>query len=72
MAQMAADAKALKASGRGMGLVLDPWHLETWLATANQLFVNNKNGRSARATAGVFDAHGRVDLQPAQAAGHVW
>jgi sn-glycerol 3-phosphate transport system substrate-binding protein len=30
--QMLADAKALKASGSGMGLVLDPWHLETWLA----------------------------------------
>ena len=41
------DAKALKASGSGMGLVLDPWHLETWLASANQLFVNNKNGRSS-------------------------
>ena len=52
LTQMVADAKALKASGSGMGLVLDPWHLETWLATANQLFVNNKNGRSARATAG--------------------
>jgi len=41
--QMLADAKALKASGSGMGLVLDPWHLETWLASANQLFVNNNN-----------------------------
>jgi sn-glycerol 3-phosphate transport system substrate-binding protein len=30
--QMLSDAKALKASGSGMGLVLDPWHLETWLA----------------------------------------
>ncbi len=53
--QMLADAKALKASGSGMGLVLDPWHLETWLATANQLFVNNQNGRSSRATKGVFN-----------------
>jgi sn-glycerol 3-phosphate transport system substrate-binding protein len=52
---MLSDAKALKASGSGMGLVLDPWHLETWLATANQLFVNNKNGRSSRATKAVFD-----------------
>jgi sn-glycerol 3-phosphate transport system substrate-binding protein len=55
MDQMIADAKALKASGSGMGLVLDPWHLETWLATANQLFVNNSNGRTARATKAVFD-----------------
>jgi sn-glycerol 3-phosphate transport system substrate-binding protein len=52
--QMITDAKALKASGSGMGLVLDPWHLETWLASANQLFVNNQNGRTARATKGVF------------------
>ena len=53
--QMLTDAKALKASGSGMGLVLDPWHLETWLASANTLFVNNKNGRSSRATQGVFN-----------------
>ncbi len=68
--QMVADAKALKASGSGMGLVLDPWHLETWLATANTLFVNNKNGRSSRATAGSVQQQDRgVDLQPAQ---HAW
>jgi sn-glycerol 3-phosphate transport system substrate-binding protein len=53
--QLLGDAKTLKAAGSGMGLVLDPWHLETWLATANQLFVNNKNGRSARATKAVFN-----------------
>jgi sn-glycerol 3-phosphate transport system substrate-binding protein len=60
--QMVSDAKALKTSGSGMGLVLDPWHLETWLATANQLFVNNSNGRSARATAGVFDTKTSVSI----------
>jgi sn-glycerol 3-phosphate transport system substrate-binding protein len=52
--QMLADAKVLKAAGSGMGLVLDPWHLETWLASANQLFVNNSNGRKGRATKGTF------------------
>jgi sn-glycerol 3-phosphate transport system substrate-binding protein len=52
--EMLADAKALKADGSGMGLVLDPWHLETWLATANQPFVNNSNGRKGRATKGTF------------------
>jgi len=52
--QMLSDAAALKAVGIGTGLVLDPWHLETWLATANQLFVDNKNGRSGRATHAVF------------------
>ena len=62
LSQMTADAKALKASGSGMGLVLDPWHLETWLASANQLFVNNSNGRSARATAGVFDTKTSVSI----------
>jgi sn-glycerol 3-phosphate transport system substrate-binding protein len=60
--EMLADAKTLKASGSGMGLVLDPWHLETWLATANQLFVNNKNGRSARATKGAFDTKVAVSI----------
>jgi len=53
--QMTADAKALKTSGSGMGLVLDPWHLETWLSTANTPFVNNSNGRSARATQAIFN-----------------
>jgi sn-glycerol 3-phosphate transport system substrate-binding protein len=55
LAQLLADAKILKAHGSGMGLKLDPWHLETWLASANQLFVNNGNGRRARATKTVFD-----------------
>ena len=62
LTQMVADAKALKASGSGMGLVLDPWHLETWLASANQLFVNNKNGRSSRATQGVFNTKASVSI----------
>ena len=68
--QMLSDAKTLKASGSGMGLVLDPWHLETWLASANQLFVNNSNGRSARATkARVQQQDGGLHLQPAAPAG---
>ena len=62
LSQMLADAKALKASGSGMGLVLDPWHLETWLATANRLFVNNNNGRSTRATKAVFDTPTAVSI----------
>lgn len=57
LTQLVADAKKIKAAGyqAGMGLKLDPWHLETWLATANRLFVNHSNGRSGTATAGVFD-----------------
>jgi sn-glycerol 3-phosphate transport system substrate-binding protein len=62
LSQMLSDAQKLKASGSGMGLVLDPWHLETWLASANQLFVNNKNGRSGRATAGVFNSQTAVSI----------
>jgi sn-glycerol 3-phosphate transport system substrate-binding protein len=62
LSQMVADAQKLKASGSGMGLVLDPWHLETWLASANQLFVNNKNGRSARAIKGVFNTPVAVSI----------
>jgi sn-glycerol 3-phosphate transport system substrate-binding protein len=59
---MISDAKTLKASGSGMGLVLDPWHLETWLATANRLFVNNNNGRSSRATKAVFNTPTAVSI----------
>ncbi len=62
LTQLVADAKALKTSGSGMGLVLDPWHLETWLATANALFVNNKNGRAGRATAAVFKGKTAVSI----------
>ena len=48
---LVADAAKLKAAGvGGMGLKVDPWQFETWLATANQTLVNNENGRSARAT----------------------
>jgi sn-glycerol 3-phosphate transport system substrate-binding protein len=54
LAQMLTDASALKAHSIGTGLVLDPWYLETWLSTANEPFVNNGNGRSARATKAVF------------------
>ncbi|HEX3947111.1 MAG TPA: extracellular solute-binding protein [Acidimicrobiales bacterium] len=54
LSQFMTDAAALKAHGSGVGLKLDPWHLETWLATANSLFVNNANGRKARATKAVF------------------
>jgi len=55
LGQYLADAKALKDHGSGTALVLDSWHLETWLATANQLFVNNGNGRKGRATKVAFD-----------------
>jgi sn-glycerol 3-phosphate transport system substrate-binding protein len=55
LGQFVHDAAILKAHGSGVGLKLDPWHLETWLATAGKLFVNHANGRKGRATAAVFD-----------------
>jgi sn-glycerol 3-phosphate transport system substrate-binding protein len=56
LTQMVADAKALKASGSGTALLLDPSEFEGWLATANHLFVNNSNGRKTRATKQVFNS----------------
>ncbi len=50
-----ADATTLKAHGTPSALVLDSWHLEMWLATADQLFVDHANGRAGRATAAVFN-----------------
>ncbi len=55
LGQFVSDAAILKAHGSGVGLKLDPWHLETWLASADQLFVNHDNGRKGRATKAVFD-----------------
>jgi sn-glycerol 3-phosphate transport system substrate-binding protein len=54
LGQYLSDAAALKAHGSGVALKLDPWHLETWLATSNTLFVNNANGRRSRATKAAF------------------
>jgi sn-glycerol 3-phosphate transport system substrate-binding protein len=51
-----ADAAKLKAAGSPAALVLDSWHMETWLATADALFVNHTNGRRGRATKAVFDS----------------
>ena len=56
LSQYVADAKALKAHGSGTGLGVDPWYFRNWLATANQLALNNANGRAARATRAVFNS----------------
>ena len=52
-----ADALKIKDAGytAGFGMKLDPWYLEQWSAKANELYVNQENGRSARATKTVFD-----------------
>jgi sn-glycerol 3-phosphate transport system substrate-binding protein len=51
-----AAAEKLKASGVAapLGLKTEPGYFEHWTAMANQLYVNNGNGRKARATKTVF------------------
>ncbi len=51
------DALAVKNAGyeAGFGMKLDPWYLEQWSAKADELYVNQENGRKARATETVFD-----------------
>ena len=57
--ELRADAEKIEASGvvtkAGIGLKLDAWHLEQWLAKAGEPYVNNGNGRKARATKVEFD-----------------
>jgi sn-glycerol 3-phosphate transport system substrate-binding protein len=57
--EVKADAQKLKSSGAvskaGYGLKTDPWILEQWLAKAGAPYVNNGNGRKARATTVAFD-----------------
>jgi sn-glycerol 3-phosphate transport system substrate-binding protein len=50
-------ARRIKAAGyeTGFGLKLDPWYLEQWSAKADELYVNERNGRRARATKVAFD-----------------
>jgi sn-glycerol 3-phosphate transport system substrate-binding protein len=53
-------AEALKAAGAvagpPFGLKVEPGYVEHWLGLSNQLFVNNKNGRSGRTTASVLNS----------------
>jgi sn-glycerol 3-phosphate transport system substrate-binding protein len=55
--EVKADALKVKNAGyqAGFGMKLDPWYLEQWSAKGNELYVNQENGRKARATATVFD-----------------
>jgi len=52
-------AQKLKQSGVAspFGLKVESWYLEQWMAKANQLYVNNDNGRKARATQVLFDSN---------------
>lgn len=58
-----AAAQALKDAGfeYGLGLKLDAWHLEQFLALQGEVFVNNGNGRSDRATEVAFDTDAAVE-----------
>jgi sn-glycerol 3-phosphate transport system substrate-binding protein len=52
--EVRSDAQKIKASGAvsgaPLGLVVDPGFFEHWRAMASRLYVNNGNGRTARAT----------------------
>jgi sn-glycerol 3-phosphate transport system substrate-binding protein len=57
LADVRAAAEKLKANGvpAPLGLKTDPGYFEHWRALANTLYVNNSNGRKARATKTVYD-----------------
>jgi sn-glycerol 3-phosphate transport system substrate-binding protein len=57
IALMAKDAATLKKAkyADGMTLAIDPWYLQVWEGVNNSDFVNNNNGRTARATAAAFN-----------------
>jgi sn-glycerol 3-phosphate transport system substrate-binding protein len=60
--EVRAAAEKLKAGGveSPLGLKTEPGYFEHWRALAGKLYVNNSNGRKARATKTVFnDATGR-------------
>jgi sn-glycerol 3-phosphate transport system substrate-binding protein len=52
-----ADAEKLKAAGveAPLGLKTEPGYFEHWTAMAGNLYMNNSNGRKARATKPVFE-----------------
>lgn len=64
--EITAASKKLKSAGAvskaGFGLKTDPWTLEQWLAKAGQPYVNNGNGRKARATAVQFDTKTGLEI----------
>jgi sn-glycerol 3-phosphate transport system substrate-binding protein len=62
LADVRAAAEKLKANGvdAPLGLKTEPGYFEHWRGLANRLYVNNSNGRTARATKAVYnDATGR-------------
>jgi sn-glycerol 3-phosphate transport system substrate-binding protein len=60
-----ADSRKLVDAGvttRGYAIKLDPWYLEQWLSKAGQTYVNQHNGRSARASATTIDNPTTVEI----------
>jgi sn-glycerol 3-phosphate transport system substrate-binding protein len=57
LADVRAAAEKLKANGvqAPLGLKTEPGYFEHWRALANKVYVNNSNGRKARATKAVYD-----------------
>jgi sn-glycerol 3-phosphate transport system substrate-binding protein len=55
--EVRADAEKLKANGVSapLGLKTEPGYFEHWRALVNKTYVNNDNGRKARATKTVYD-----------------
>jgi sn-glycerol 3-phosphate transport system substrate-binding protein len=63
LAEVKADAVKIKAAGyqTGMGMKINPWYLEQWASKGDSLYVDNSNGRKARATKAIFgDANGEA------------
>jgi sn-glycerol 3-phosphate transport system substrate-binding protein len=60
LAEVRSAAEKLKSTGAvagaPFGLKVESGFVEHWLALSSQLFVNNKNGRSARTTASVLNS----------------
>lgn len=64
LAELHEAAQAIKDAGfeAGMGLKIDGWHLEQWLALQGMPFVNNGNGRDARPTEVGFERESAVEI----------
>jgi len=63
--EITADSQKIVDAGaapHGWALKLDPWLLEQWTAMAGKAFVDNGNGRDARATKVTFDNDSGLDV----------
>ena len=60
LAEVRSDAEMLKStgavSGPPLGLKVEPGYVEHWLGLSSKPYVNNSNGRKARATSSMLDS----------------